>query len=190
MKTKTSTIILYSVLGFLVFIGIMYFIKHNKEKIINSTSNDKFSPEMKKYAKKATESILEKVFHPKPKRKKCENKNENHCRSVLEKIFNKPFPTIRPDFLKSPKTGKNLELDCFNEDMGLALEYNGVQHYKFSPYFHKTKKDFLSQVHRDDWKRNKCREKGIILLEIPYWITMDKLENYIKKELKKKGINY
>lgn len=121
------------------------------------------------------------------KRQPRYNKTEEQCRQIIEKIYNKPFPSVRPDFLKSPMTKKNLELDCYNCDLKIALEYNGQQHYTYTPHFHKSKKDFYSQVHRDDWKRKKCQTLGIRLIEIPYWITPENLEGYIRKELQKKN---
>lgn len=123
----------------------------------------------------------------KKKKQKRVNKTEEMCRKIIEKIYNKPFPSIRPDFLKSPVTKKNLEIDCYNEELRIGLEYNGKQHYTYTPHFHRNKKNFLSQVHRDDWKRKKCRELGIRLIEIPYWVVPVDLEDYIKKELRKKG---
>lgn len=127
------------------------------------------------------------ILQSKPAKSPRVNKTEEMCRKIIEKIYNKKFPSVRPDWLKSPKTKKNLELDCYNKDLKIALEYNGQQHYRFTPHFHKTKTKFFSQVHRDDWKRKKCLEKGIRLIEIPYWVTPMDLEQYIIKELQKKN---
>jgi hypothetical protein len=123
----------------------------------------------------------------KKKSHKPENKTENMCRKIIEKIYNKKFPSIRPDFLKNPITGKNLEIDCYNQELRIGLEYNGAQHYKYTPHFHKTKTNFYSQVHRDDWKRKRLNEMGIRLIEVPYWVMPIDLENYITNELKKKN---
>jgi len=123
----------------------------------------------------------------KPTCSKRVNKTEEMCRKIIQKIYNKPFPSVRPDFLKSPMTRKNLELDCYNEELGIALEYNGQQHYTYTPHFHRNKKNFYSQVHRDDWKRKKCKEMGIKLIEIPYWIIPIDLEEYITNELRKQN---
>jgi len=123
-----------------------------------------------------------------PEKKQTRWKTETKCREIIERIMNAKFPSARPEFLKSPMTGYNLELDCFNKDMKIALEYNGKQHYTYTPYFHKTKRDFYAQVHRDDWKRKKCRELGITLIEIPYWVIDVDLRDYIIKELRKKGV--
>jgi len=134
------------------------------------------------------ENIMVKFWKYFNKNKKQEshpriNKTENKCRKILERIYGLPFETIRPDWLKSPKTGKNLELDCYNQQLNIALEFNGKQHYSYVPYFHKSKKEFFSQVHRDDWKRKKCIEKGITLIEIPYWVIDTELEKYIREQL-------
>jgi len=123
----------------------------------------------------------------KKKRGKRVNKTEEICRKIIQKIYSRPFPSVRPSFLRSPVTKKKLELDCYNAELKIALEYNGQQHYTYTPYFHKNKKNFYSQVHRDDWKRAKCQELGIRLIEVPYWVIPIDLEDYIVKELKKKG---
>lgn len=116
-------------------------------------------------------------------KKRTYDKTEKMCRKILERHFNAEFPSYRPDFLKSPVTKKNLELDCYNPDLKIALEYNGKQHYTYTPHFHRSKKDFYSQVHRDDWKRNKCKELGIKLIEVPYWISPDELEDWILSKI-------
>lgn len=121
----------------------------------------------------------------KPKKGIKESKGETECRRVLEMIFNKPFPKDRPSFLNNPVTGGNfnLELDCFNKELKIAVEYNGAQHYKYIPYFHKNKEAFLNQKYRDEMKRTKCKENGIKLIEVPYTVPIPDIERYIKDEL-------
>lgn len=120
-------------------------------------------------------------------KKHRENKTENMCRRIVQEIYGMPFPSIRPDFLRSPVTKKNLELDCYNAQLKIAIEYNGKQHYTYTPHFHGSKTNFYSQVHRDDWKRKKCREMGIRLIEIPYWVSPPDLKEYITRELRKQN---
>jgi hypothetical protein len=105
---------------------------------------------------------------------------------VLEKLFKKPFSKTRPDFLKNPALdeGKNLELDCYNDELKLAVEYNGVQHYKYSPYFHRTRDAFQNQKYRDYLKRVMCKENGITLIEVPYTIPVNRIETYIVEQIK------
>ena len=59
----------------------------------------------------------------------------------------------------------SLELDCFNEDLKLAFEYQGTQHYKPVRRWG-GKKAFEKQQYRDEIKRQKCKELGIRLIEV------------------------
>lgn len=43
---------------------------------------------------------------------------------ILEAIFKKNFDRCRP-FLN---LGSRLEIDCFNAELRLAVEYDGIQH--------------------------------------------------------------
>jgi hypothetical protein len=84
-----------------------------------------------------------------------------------------------------------MELDCFNEEYAVAVEYNGIQHYKFPSIFYKTEADFYKQVNRDRLKRQLCDENGIYLISIPYWVDMyDSHEEHTKETDAKRKINY
>ena len=124
-----------------------------------------------------------------PKQQGRDSRGEIICRQILERKFGKKFDKERPDFLRNPVTGgdKNLELDCYNRELGLALEYNGRQHYDFVPHFHKNKEAFMNQKYRDEMKRTKCRENGISLIEVPYTVKENELEQFIERELYKFG---
>lgn len=108
---------------------------------------------------------------------------ENRCRKIIEDLFHCPFTSIRPSFLKYPKTGKNLELDMYNNKLKLAFEYQGQQHRKFTPFFHSCYKDFTDQIERDEFKKYKCKELGITLIEIPDTVKNENLENFIKNSV-------
>lgn len=118
---------------------------------------------------------------------------ELECRKVLRKIFNKPFNTYRPNFLRNPVTSSgskfggenfNLELDCYEPSLKLGVEYNGCQHYKYIPYFHKNKEAFRNQQYRDELKRRMCRDNRINLIEVPYTVKIHKIESYLRNRLK------
>ena len=115
-----------------------------------------------------------------------ESRGEAECRRVLQKLFNKPFRNTRPDFLRNPVTGGNfnLELDCYDESLKLAVEYNGVQHYKYVPYFHKNKEAFRNQCYRDELKRRMCRDNRVNLIEVPNTVDVGDIENFLTKKLK------
>jgi len=100
-----------------------------------------------------------------------ESNGERITRRVMEKLFNKPFIRIRPDFLKNPETGRNMELDGYNEELKIAFEYNGMQHYHFPTRFAKTELEFKNQLRRDKYKLDKCNELGIYLIIVPYSVS-------------------
>ena len=119
-----------------------------------------------------------------------ESKGEAECRYVLETIFNKPFKKRRPKFLFNTKTGSNMELDMYNKELRIACEYNGKQHYVYTPYFHRGgEHEFQEQVERDNLKRRVCKKLGILLIEIPYTVKLENIRNEIKKQLRANGYN-
>ena len=69
--------------------------------------------------------------------------------------------------------------------MQLAFEYQGAQHRKFIPMFHKTYRDFTKQQERDAFKKRRCQELGIRVIEIPDTVLYDDLEQFIREELRK-----
>jgi len=123
-------------------------------------------------------------------REKKYSKGEAECRRVLEGYFGIPFKSCRPDFLRNPVTGNqcNLEIDCYNAQMRLGVEYNGQQHYKYIPFFHRNKEAFYNQKYRDDMKRRICRENGITLVEVPYTVKHGDIERWLLRALKQRGI--
>ena len=109
-------------------------------------------------------------------------KHEEQCRNIFEMITGKKFKKTRPDFLKYP-TGKNLELDGYNKELNIAFEYNGIQHYEFTPFFHSNGiEDFYKQIAHDDFKKKRCSDEGIYLITIPY--TEKDLYGYISSKLR------
>jgi hypothetical protein len=116
-------------------------------------------------------------------RKKIKPYKEEECRKILESIFGVPFPRVRPSWLVNPKTGHNLELDCYNQSLKLALEYNGIQHYKHPNFTGQSKEEFERQQERDEIKRQECQKKNIKLIEVPYNIPTAELETFIRSKL-------
>jgi len=118
---------------------------------------------------------------PQTQTNKLLNKGEDIVYEVLQEILESEIErNIRPDFLRNPETGKNLELDCYCEEYALAVEYNGVQHYKFPSVYHKTEEEFYNQVYRDRLKKKLCDEAGVYLISVPYWVDIyDSQEEHI-----------
>lgn len=127
------------------------------------------------------------------KSKNC--KGEDIVAEVLEQILSsKVERNIRPNFLRNPVTGKNLELDCYNEEYSIAVEYNGIQHYKYPSAFHKSEEEFYNQLKRDKLKKKLCDENGVYLIPVPYWVdnfgTEDGHINESKRNFATREVKY
>lgn len=61
---------------------------------------------------------------------------------------------------------RQLSYDFYLIKENILIECNGIQHYKFTPYFHKTLHDFHKQLHHDWLKRKYAREHNIELIII------------------------
>lgn len=136
------------------------------------------------------QSVGFQLFGQREKKKRVaikESKGEVECKEVVERLFKKKFIKVRPDYLRNEETGHNLELDVFNEELGLAIEYSGQQHYKYIPYFHKSYDAFVKQKKRDEVKARKCKENGIKLIVVPYTVKVEDIEDYLLLELRKLG---
>jgi len=114
------------------------------------------------------------------------SRSEKLCREILEEYTGLPFASIRPDWLKNGVSGHNLELDGFCEDLRLAFEYQGKQHYEYIPHFHRNEGDFERQQERDKLKLELCKKHNIDVLIIPHTLSYqneNELRIFIKEEL-------
>lgn len=116
------------------------------------------------------------------------SRGEIECKRAIERLTGRQFTKARPDFLRNPITNSNLELDCYNEELRLAVEYNGEQHYRYVPYFHKTKDAFYNLKYRDDIKSKLCVENDVRLIIVPYTVADTDIESFIMNSLINKNI--
>lgn len=138
--------------------------------------------------------------------KRKESVGERICRRIFNRFVSSKMGKtkevmgpIRPNFLKNPKTGCNLELDMFEafddnltnkNDItdGIAIEYNGLQHDQFVPGMHVDNDAFLQQQYRDQHKASICKQKGIILIIVDTKTDVSRILNP-NVNSKKKYIN-
>ena len=112
---------------------------------------------------------------------------ERIVRRYFEAIFSAPFPSQRPFWLINAK-GRKMELDGFNDELKIAFEHHGVQHYEEVPFFHQGKKTLNQQKRRDTTKREICRQHGVKFIEVPYSVNLEDLQLFIIKECRSNGI--
>ena len=106
--------------------------------------------------------------------------SETCARAIFEAQLGIEMPRIRPKFLGG------LELDGYNEELGLAFEYNGKQHYEFIEYWHRNQDGFEAQKERDRRKADLCAAAGITLFIVPYrydYANEGEMEAYIRSLL-------
>jgi hypothetical protein len=110
---------------------------------------------------------------------RCWWKTQIACVEFIEKLTNKKFLiNTYPKFLEG------LEYDGYNEELKLAIEYNGEQHYKYHPFFHRNgEEDLIKQQERDSRKVELSKKNNIYLIIVPYY-TED-IEGLISKEYSK-----
>ena len=70
-------------------------------------------------------------------------------------------------FEELPMVGSKMSFDFYNATQNVAVEVQGEQHIKFTPYFHgAAKSNFLGQIRRDNEKQKYCELNSIKLIEI------------------------
>ena len=112
------------------------------------------------------------------------SKGENECRKIMQELTGMKFHKVRLDFMKNPVTGVFLELDCFNEVLQLAIEYNGAQHDKYNKFMHQGSMDkFRNQQYRDYIKKTLCKENGVYLIVVPHTVKLKELRPYLMNKL-------
>ena len=113
---------------------------------------------------------------------KCKiNIGEFISKCSIEHLLKKSFKKIRPNWLKY--NGSNLEIDIYNEEENLGIEYNGIMHYKMMPFFHKTIEDFEKRQEYDRVKYGKCLIHNTKLIVIPYTVKFENICQYIYNKL-------
>ena len=108
--------------------------------------------------------------------------NEQRFRDCLESLFLSEFKTRRPEWLIG-RRGTRLELDGYNEALGIAFEYQGAQHFKLNRVPKDTPEKFKRRQQNDIDKAAITRERGIILLTPSYKLKQNNFIGYIIDEL-------
>ena len=107
-------------------------------------------------------------------------------KSIGEKIIKKYFDDNKINYTQNKtfvdlKDIGNLSYDFYLKDYNMLIEYNGIQHYEFKPYFHKTLHDFHKQLHHDWLKRKYARKNNIKLMVVSYKENLDEFLRRIKQ---------
>ena len=111
---------------------------------------------------------------------------EQFTLAALSRMFpGKHFEKVRPAWLRNPRTGRPCELDFFNEELKLAVEVQGMQHYVYPNSWHKSREDWEEQVFRDQLKQDVCKRAGIVLVHVPFTVLQKDVEDFIRQEIQR-----
>lgn len=101
------------------------------------------------------------------------SKTEDLLRLYMEYIFETEFKTSYPSWLINPVTGKQLELDGYNQILGIAFELDGPDHYDIvwiKNRYDLTWKEAADKLEYrrkvDQYKTDECNRRGIELIRI------------------------
>lgn len=197
---KTADVVFIGIIAVMVFISVVL-----KRFFCVTPATVRMKPEINTAYKAMVKRkyTLEQMYCAIENHKKIKRNNLNIVRSIPDKILTKPgvsigeflcqttlndtfkenFEKIRPEWLKNPKTKRNLELDMWNPKHRIALEYQGSQHYLFPNTFHGTYNTFEDQVNRDALKVKLCKINKVTLLVVPYTVPHEHIPVYIYCEL-------
>lgn len=113
------------------------------------------------------------------------SKGEKKIRSILnlkEISFEEQY--------KFPNQTENIrrcKYDFYLPDLNMIIEYHGIQHYEFVPFFHKTHEQMLNRRKRDYEKKMFCLKNNILYIEISYQDDIKKVLNNICNTTKLRG---
>ena len=115
---------------------------------------------------------------------------QEYTRFVFQQLTGKRFPLRRDlDWLRNDKTGEFLELDGYNEELGVAFEYDGAQHAKRVEQW-QDEAEHDEQKRRDDLKDALCEKNKVALIRVGHDLRIGEIEAHVVAELRKKGLEH
>lgn len=102
--------------------------------------------------------------------KRKRSKYHVRARNLLKEIFNSYRILEEVKLPGSTELHRKsvLYLDFYIPSIKLAVEVHGEQHYDYSPFFHKSKADFLKSKARDEDKIAWCELNDINIIVLKY----------------------
>lgn len=115
---------------------------------------------------------------------------ERICREFFEQLFSSEFPKSRPHWLRNQR-GNLMELDGYSEELMIAFEHQGTQHYRELKVYGIGTDELVLRQCDDEEKKALCNAMGIKLLvipEIPGLLPVEKLKPFIRVQCLKQNI--
>ena len=114
--------------------------------------------------------------------------SEEIARTTFEQIFRVRFYKERPQWLRNSR-GRQMELDGANLEIGVAFEYQGVQHFEIGNQYVKTEAE-LNQRRLDDEKKIElCLQNGMHLVVLTNSMERKDFPKEIQRQLENSGFD-
>lgn len=109
---------------------------------------------------------------------------EKYVKDLLYNITKKDFTKTRTlPWLKDDTNNNHMELDGYNNELKVAFEYQGEQHYILT-YKNQYNNETLENIKRKDKLKLKlCYENRVKLIVVPYWVHNTRLEQFLREHI-------
>lgn len=157
------------VVCFIVLVVLLYLYGCDRIMSIFTTNVAMFIGGGPRQRKNKTKDVIKDIKkHPR-------SKSEAAVIAHLEHLTRKPFPTVVPAWL-------GYELDGYNADLGVALEFSGPLHTKWTPTY-EPYEEYYKRIMRDELKVRKCAEHGVKLIVVDVSLPRAQWRNYVASRL-------
>lgn len=97
------------------------------------------------------------------------HKSEIELTRIIERVYgtDNVFTAVHPIWAVTDKDVL-YEFDIYIKSKNILIEYNGIQHYKYTDFFQKTKKVFKEQKKRDKKKYKLAKKNGFSVIIFKY----------------------
>lgn len=97
------------------------------------------------------------------------------------------FTRTRPAWLMNDRANL-MELDGYNEELGIAFEHNGRQHYEIDGYLVTNAAQLRMREDDDAAKARICEDHGVALVVVPWDVPEGEIQELTTRYLRSKSI--
>ena len=116
------------------------------------------------------------------------NVQETICRALLEHITNKSFPKKGFGYLiHAERKWSLMAIMSFQSDLNTKV--SATRNYEFIEFFYNSEKKFKQRQKDDELKRKLCKRNKVHLIEIPYFIPKNELQQYLTTSINAFSLN-
>jgi hypothetical protein len=113
---------------------------------------------------------------------------EAYVRSLFSHLLGVTFPLRKDLAWLVNAAGSRMELDGYNDELHLAFEYHGSQHYGVDGFFLKDEAELEKRRADDTRKAELCAAHGVTLVVVPHSVGWTHMQDFVSAELTAKNV--